>query len=62
MEVDCTEVKVEERLPRMRNSYGYEVLPSVNYHLMKATEPNLIPSLNTYLDPGGAPVGQEHLF
>lgn len=62
MEVDCTEVKVEERLSRMRNSYGYEVLPSVNYHLMKATEPNLTPSLNTYLDPGGAPVGQEHLF
>lgn len=29
---------------------------------MKVTEPNLTPSLNTYLDPGGAPVGQEHLF
>lgn len=67
--VGCTEVKVGERLPRMLKSYAPGTPMDMKCSLLwitilgvKVTEPNLTPSLNTYLDPQGALLGQQHLF
>lgn len=67
--VGCREVKVGERLPRMLKSYAPGTPMDMKCSLLwitilgvKVTEPNLTPSLHTYLDPQGALLGQQHLF